>query len=263
MEIGIVGLGKMGGNMAERLLQRGHRVVGSDLAEPARERIRGLGGMGVGTVTDLVNSLNQSPKVVWSMVGAGKVTDSVISEAAAAMSPGDIIIDGGNSKYTESVRHYNELKEKGIRFMDAGTSGGIWGLKEGYCLMVGADDETFRAVEPLLLSLAPENGLLHAGPAGSVAAPTAGLHFTPEVLAAIRARGVTISQVTLHVGAGTFLPVKVKNVADHKMHAERFFVGPETVAAVNASRQAGHRVFAAGTTATRALEACAQKASAI
>ncbi len=167
MEIGIVGLGKMGGNMAERLLQRGHRVVGSDLAEPARERIRELGGVGVGSVTEIVGELKQSPKIIWSMVAAGHVTDSVINEAAALLSPGDIIIDGGNSKYTDSVRRYNELKEKGIRFMDAGTSGGIWGLQEGYCLMVGCDPDTFEAVEPLLKSLAPEDGLLHAGPAGS------------------------------------------------------------------------------------------------
>ena len=97
MEIGIVGLGKMGGNMAERLLQRGHRVVGSDLAPAAQDRIKELGGVGVGSVTDLVANLSQSPKVIWSMVSAGKVTDSVISEAAAALSPGDIIIDGGNS----------------------------------------------------------------------------------------------------------------------------------------------------------------------
>lgn len=167
MEIGIVGLGKMGGNMAERLLQRGHTVVGSDLAEAARRRIDQLGGVGVGTVTELVGKLTQSPKVVWSMVAAGKVTDMVINEAAAAMQPGDIIIDGGNSKYTDSVRHYNELKEKGIRFLDAGTSGGVWGLQEGYCLMVGGDDDTFEAVKPLLTALAPEDGLLHTGPAGA------------------------------------------------------------------------------------------------
>ena len=99
---------------------------------------------------------------------------------------------------------------------------------------------------------------VYAGPAGSVAAPTAGLHFTPEILGAIRARGVNTGFVTLHVGAGTFLPVKVENVADHKMHAERFAIGPETVAAVNAARQSGNRVIAVGTTATRALESCAR-----
>src|SRR5579884_1707731 len=140
MEIGIVGLGRMGGNMAERLTQRGHRVVGSDPNPEARERIQSFGAQGVGSVTELVNQLQQTPKVVWSMVPAGKITDAVIEEAAAAMRPGDIIIDGGNSKYTESVRHYNELKPKGIQFLDAGTSGGIWGLKEGYCLMVGGDE---------------------------------------------------------------------------------------------------------------------------
>jgi len=167
MEIGIVGLGRMGGNMAERLIQHGHRVVGSDPAAEAQGRLNGLGGTGVGTVTDLIGKLTQTPKVVWSMVPAGKITDSVIAEAANSLKPGDILIDGGNSKFTDSVRRYNELKEKGIHFLDAGTSGGIWGLQEGYCLMVGGDAEAFQAVEPLLSALAPEGGLLHAGPAGA------------------------------------------------------------------------------------------------
>ena len=167
MEIGIVGLGKMGGNMAERLIKHGHRVVGSDLSAEARERLDGLGGVAVSSVTDLVGKLEQSPKIVWSMVAAGKVTDMVINEAADHLQPGDIIIDGGNSKYTESVRRYNELKARGIHFLDAGTSGGIWGLTEGYCLMIGGDKEAYSAVEPIFLALAPEGGLLHAGPAGS------------------------------------------------------------------------------------------------
>lgn len=167
MEIGIVGLGKMGGNMAERLTQHGHRVVGSDPAPEAQERMRSLGAVGVGSLKDLVGKLEQTPKVVWSMVPAGKITDSVVNEAADLLSPGDVIIDGGNSKYTDSVRRYNELKPRGIEFLDAGTSGGIWGLTEGYCLMVGGDAEAFQKVEPLLKSLAPENGLLHAGPSGA------------------------------------------------------------------------------------------------
>ncbi len=167
MEIGIVGLGKMGGNMAERLLQFGHRVVGSDLAEAARDRIAALGGSPASSVTELIGNLAQTPKIVWTMVAAGQITDNVIAEAAALLNPGDIIIDGGNSKYTDSVRRYNMLKEKGIHFLDAGTSGGIWGLKEGYCLMVGGDTEAFDAVKPILESLAPEDGLLHTGPAGS------------------------------------------------------------------------------------------------
>ena len=167
MEIGIVGLGKMGGNMAERLLARGHRVVGSDLAEAARDRIASLGGTPASSVSELIGALGQTPRVVWTMVAAGAITDSVIAEAASLLSPGDIIIDGGNSKYTDSVRRYNMLKEKGIHFLDAGTSGGVWGLKEGYCLMVGGDAEAFEAVRPILESLAPEDGLLHTGPSGS------------------------------------------------------------------------------------------------
>jgi 6-phosphogluconate dehydrogenase len=167
MEIGIVGLGKMGGNMAERLTQRGHTVVGCDPSADALARMERIGASGVTSVSELVGKLTQSPKVIWSMVPAGAITDNVLKEAAALLSPGDILIDGGNSKYTESVRHYNELKEKGIRFMDAGTSGGVWGLTEGYCLMVGGEPDTFEAVKPILEALTPEGGLLHCGPAGA------------------------------------------------------------------------------------------------
>ena len=167
MEMGIVGLGKMGGFMAERLIRHGHTVVGSDPAEAAQQRLQGIGGKGVSSVADLIGSLTQTPKIVWAMVPSGKVTDQVITEAANALQPGDVIIDGGNSKFTDSQRHYNELKAKGILFLDAGTSGGIWGLQEGYCLMVGGEEDAYKIVEPLLLALAPEGGLLHTGPAGS------------------------------------------------------------------------------------------------
>ncbi len=167
MEIGIVGLGKMGGNMAERLIQRGHTVVGSDLGPGPRERLAGLGGKTATSVTELAGLLQQSPKILWSMVSAGAVTDSVIREAATVLKPGDILIDGGNSKYTDSQRHSAELEAHGIRFLDAGTSGGVWGLKEGYCLMVGGDKSAFDVAEPLLKDLAPESGLLYTGPAGS------------------------------------------------------------------------------------------------
>jgi 6-phosphogluconate dehydrogenase len=167
MELGIVGLGKMGGNMAERLIQRGHRVVGCDPSPEAQDRLRKLGGEAAGTVTEMIGIMTQTPKIVWSMVPSGKVTEAVLTEAEAALNPGDIIIDGGNSRFSDSVRHYNELKAKKLNFLDAGTSGGIWGLQEGYCLMVGGDKEVFATVEPLLAALAPEGGLLHAGPAGA------------------------------------------------------------------------------------------------
>ncbi|HLV81280.1 MAG TPA: NADP-dependent phosphogluconate dehydrogenase, partial [Chthonomonadaceae bacterium] len=167
MEIGIVGLGRMGGNMAERLVQRGHRVVGCDPNPEAQERVRQVGAGAAGTVTEMIRQLTQKPRVVWSMVPAGEITEKVIDEAIAALEPGDIIIDGGNSKYTDSVRRYQKLKAQNLRFLDAGTSGGIWGLQEGYCLMVGGDADAFQAVAPLLQALAPEGGLLHTGPAGS------------------------------------------------------------------------------------------------
>jgi 6-phosphogluconate dehydrogenase len=167
MEIAIVGLGRMGGNMAERLVQHGHSVVGCDPSPEAQERVRQLGCQAAGNVTEMIGKLTQTPRVVWSMVPAGKVTEAVLAEAAAALRPGDIIIDGGNSRFSDSVRHYNELKGKGIQFLDAGTSGGVWGLQEGYCLMVGGDKEAFDAVEPLLAALAPEGGLLHTGASGS------------------------------------------------------------------------------------------------
>ena len=167
MEIGIVGLGKMGGNMAERLTRFGHTVVGSDPDPIKQTRITDIGASAVGSMSELVTKLTQTPKVVWLMVPAGKITETVLNEAAGLLSAGDIIIDGGNSRFSDSVRHAEELKAKEIRFMDAGTSGGVWGLENGYCLMVGAEKDTYEAVEPLLKSLAPEGGLLHVGAPGS------------------------------------------------------------------------------------------------
>ena len=167
MEIGIVGLGKMGGNMAERLTRFGHTVVGSDPDVTKQKRVTDIGASAVGSLPELVGKLTQSPKVVWLMVPAGKITEIVVNEAVSLLSEGDIIIDGGNSRFSDSVRHADELKAKGIRFMDAGTSGGVWGLENGYCLMVGAEKDTYDAVEPLLKALAPAGGLLHVGAPGS------------------------------------------------------------------------------------------------
>ncbi len=167
MEMGIIGLGRMGGNMAERLVRNGHRVVGCDPSPEAQARVRGVGVETAGSISELAGMLHQTPRVVWSMVKSGDVTESVLIETAGALKAGDILIDGGNSRFSDSRRRYDVMKEKGIPFLDAGTSGGIWGLTEGYCLMVGGDPEAFQAVEPLLRSLAPEGGLMHTGPAGS------------------------------------------------------------------------------------------------
>src|SRR5689334_5496893 len=127
MEIGLIGLGKMGGNMAERLVKHGHRVVGCDPSPEAQERVRKVGVETANSIPELIGMLTQTPKVVWSMVKSGDVTENVLGQIAAELKPGDIIIDGGNSRFSDSVRRYNEMKAKNIQFMDAGTSGGIWG----------------------------------------------------------------------------------------------------------------------------------------
>jgi len=167
MEIGIVGLGRMGGNMAERLTIAGHRVVGCDPSPQARDRVVNIGATGVSSYAELVGALEQSPRVVWVMVPAGAITEQALTEITDLLSPGDIIIDGGNSKYTDTIRHHDTTQAQDKRFLDVGTSGGIWGLQEGYCLMVGGEKETYDVVEPLLASLAQEGGLLYVGGAGA------------------------------------------------------------------------------------------------
>lgn len=160
MQLGLIGLGKMGGNMRERLRRGGHTVVGydtnpeiSDAKDPA----------------DMVAQLTDSPRVVWVMVPAGKVTDTVIGELGDLLSAGDIIIDGGNSKWTADQRHADELAAKGIRFLDCGVSGGVWGLENGYALMCGGDADAVAAAMPIFETLKPEGefGFVHAGKVGA------------------------------------------------------------------------------------------------
>ncbi|MBC8104128.1 MAG: decarboxylating 6-phosphogluconate dehydrogenase [Cytophagales bacterium] len=167
MEIGFVGLGRMGGNMAQRLHEKGHTVFGSDPAQDVRSHAEENGVAATDTVPHLANKFTQAPRVFWAMVPAGRVTDAVVAEIATVAAPGDIVIDGGNSNYHDSQRRHAELKAKGLHFLDVGTSGGVWGLKNGYCLMVGGDKVAFDAVEPLLRDLAPPEGLLYAGPSGA------------------------------------------------------------------------------------------------
>lgn len=166
MRIGMIGLGKMGGNMATRLVQGGHQVVGYDRGEVAPEKAKEMGASIAKDLNDLIDQL-PAPRVVWIMVPAGKPTQDTIDALGKLMAPGDLIIDGGNSKYTDDIAHADALRPSGIHFMDAGTSGGIWGLKEGYCLMVGGEKEDFDRVEPILQTLAPADGYLHCGPVGS------------------------------------------------------------------------------------------------
>ena len=174
MEIGFVGLGRMGANMAERTLRGGHQVAAFNRSREKTDSLKGKGARGTYSLGELVSSL-ASPRIVWVMVPAGEPTDAMVDELGALLSSGDIIVDGGNSRYTDSIRRGTSLAKKGIGFMDAGTSGGIWGLENGYCLMVGSTPETFARVEPFLKTLAPNpEGYLHVGPIGSG-------HFTKMV----------------------------------------------------------------------------------
>ncbi len=155
MEIGFIGLGRMGGNMAQRLLKAGHTVFGADRSEEMRSVAQKEGVRVFESATEMARAYTGSPRVFWAMVPAGRITDLVLAEIAQVAQPGDVVIDGGNSNYKDSVRHGEELGAKGIHFVDCGTSGGVWGLQNGYCLMVGAAPEAFAVLEPILRDLAP------------------------------------------------------------------------------------------------------------
>jgi 6-phosphogluconate dehydrogenase len=166
MEIGFIGLGKMGQNMVQRLLRGGHRVIVYDLKEEVMKVAQGQGAGVSNSFQDLVNKL-KGPRVVWLMVPAGSPTEEGVRALMLLLREGDIVIDGGNSFYRDSMRRAQELNRRGISFLDVGTSGGIWGLRVGYCLMVGGDKNVFDKVEPLFGTLAPEAGYAHIGPSGA------------------------------------------------------------------------------------------------
>jgi 6-phosphogluconate dehydrogenase len=169
----MVGLGKMGANMSARLIKDGHDLVCFDVNSANVEAIAEQGATPATSLDDLVAKLD-SPKAVWVMVPAGDITQATIEELGGLLEGGDIVVDGGNSRFTDSKERSAALAEKEISFIDAGTSGGIWGLQEGYCLMIGAEEEPFGRLEPIFKSLAPENGYARVGP------PGAG-HFTKMV----------------------------------------------------------------------------------
>ena len=166
MKIGFVGLGKMGANMTERLLARGHSVVAFDVNPAAVAAAGRQGAETAGSLRELVSKLDP-PRAVWIMVPAGKPTEETVWSTAGVLAAGDVIIDGGNSHYTDSVRRAQSLKNLGLTFVDCGTSGGIWGLKIGYCLMIGGDKAAFERLEPVFAALAPPDGYAHLGPSGA------------------------------------------------------------------------------------------------
>jgi len=168
MQLGLIGLGKMGGNMAERLKLAGHSVVGFDFNADAVKKLTDAGNLGVSSLEDLVKNL-KAPRAIWIMVPQGKPVDDTIAKLETLLSPGDILIDGGNSMYKDSMRRYKEVTAKGFHFVDVGTSGGVWGLKEGYSMMIGGDKEPVDSLRPIFEALAPaaDKGWGHVGPAGS------------------------------------------------------------------------------------------------
>jgi 6-phosphogluconate dehydrogenase len=168
MEIGLIGLGKMGGNMAERLRQGGHKVVGFDFSKEATAKLTAQGSTGVDSLEDLVKNL-QAPRAIWIMVPEGAPVDSTIEKLKPLMSKGDTFIDGGNSNYKDSMRRHNELKPQGFEFVDVGTSGGVWGLKEGYAMMIGGDEDVVEKLRPIFETLAPaaDKGWGRTGPSGA------------------------------------------------------------------------------------------------
>jgi 6-phosphogluconate dehydrogenase len=166
MRLAMVGLGRMGAGMSRRLMKAGHEVVGFDVDPKARAALAVDGAIDVASPADLVAQL-QAPRVVWLMLPAGRITQDSIDHIAAMLEPGDVIVDGGNSRFTDAVARAATLQASGIAFIDAGVSGGIWGLENGFCLMVGATPEAFAIVQPAFAALAPADGLAHVGPPGA------------------------------------------------------------------------------------------------
>nr|WP_315268223.1 decarboxylating 6-phosphogluconate dehydrogenase [Microbacterium lemovicicum] len=183
MQLGMIGLGRMGGNIVRRLMADGHECVVYDVSAEAVDTLAKEGATGIHDIADFVSKL-EAPRAVWLMIPAG-ITGKVVDQVAAVLEPGDIIIDGGNSNYRDDVRRAAKLTESGIHYVDVGTSGGVFGLERGYCLMVGGPDEAFTRIEPLLRTIAPgpgeiprtpgrtgdltpeESGYLHCGPSGA------------------------------------------------------------------------------------------------
>ena len=166
MEIGFIGLGKMGMNMVTRLQRDRHRVVVYDRSADLIKQAEGVGCVGASSLADLVGRL-KAPRAVWIMVPSGAATEETVQAVAALLDPDDTVIDGGNTRFHDDVRRAADLKKKQLHYVDAGTSGGIWGLKIGYCLMVGGDEAPVKQLAPILTTLAPEHGWAHVGGVGA------------------------------------------------------------------------------------------------
>jgi 6-phosphogluconate dehydrogenase len=185
MQIGMIGLGRMGGNMSRRLMKAGHQCVVYARTENTREAMAEQGATAAASVADLVRTLGQKPRIVWLMLPDGKTTEDMVEQLGALLGPDDILIDGGNSFYKDDIRRARQWAEKGIRYVDCGTSGGVWGIERGYCMMIGGAKAAVDHLDPIFAALAPglgdisrtpdrktadsrpERGYIHAGPSGA------------------------------------------------------------------------------------------------
>ncbi|MDQ2995542.1 MAG: decarboxylating 6-phosphogluconate dehydrogenase [Chloroflexota bacterium] len=166
MDIGITGLGRMGAGMAERWVRNGHRVVAHNRSRGPVEELASKGAEPAYSIEELVGKL-QAPRAIWIMLPAGDVTEQMIQTLIPLLEKGDTIIDGGNTNFNDDIRRANMLKEHGMNYIDQGTSGGVWGLENGFCIMVGGEPELVKRLEPAFLTLAPTDGYVHCGPVGS------------------------------------------------------------------------------------------------
>ena len=166
MELGIIGLGRMGANIARRLLRAGHRVVAYNRSPGPVRELEGEGAIGAYSLEELTQRLSP-PRAVWLMVPAGNTVTQHIEALTPLLAPDDTVIDGGNSNYKDSMRRAQELQARGLHFLDVGTSGGIWGLEFGFCLMIGGERAIFERLEPIFKALAPEDGYAYVGPSGA------------------------------------------------------------------------------------------------
>ncbi|MBN8900864.1 MAG: 6-phosphogluconate dehydrogenase (decarboxylating), partial [Rhodospirillales bacterium] len=164
MQIGVIGLGRMGGNISRRLMRAGHTPVVWDANKATVTELGGEGAVAASGLQDVVSKLTETPRAIWVMLPHGKITEDTINTLAGMLSKGDIIIDGGNTYYKDDVRRGKALAEKGIRYIDVGTSGGVWGLERGYCLMIGGDTDAVKHLDPIFATLAPGIGSIERTP---------------------------------------------------------------------------------------------------
>ena len=166
MQIGVIGLGRMGGNISRRLMKAGHHCVVFDANAKPREALAKEGATAAGSLAEVVKALGEKPRAVWVMLPAGRITEETVERLGGLLEPDDIIIDGGNSFYKDDIRRAKKLAEKRIRYVDCGTSGGVWGIERGYCMMIGGPKEAVDHLDPIFAALAPGPGRYpaHTGP---------------------------------------------------------------------------------------------------